>query len=331
MKNNNFLVLTKMIKVIPLIIFFQLFFIGFLHAGFFELAVINDKDGYTNIRDDTTTNSKIIGKVLENEIFIFRKTEGDWWNTRGANGNLVGYIHKSRVAPLKELPIIRIKPLFKKDWKKTYRQYTLENTSVEFYQARKNSRGRNENPPYFCSSYLQVTNSKGNMKYKHFPDIEPVGGWMGVWHVKHDALKNFIFFVKHGDYDGRTIIIDNLGDIYDIEGGLFTIYKNYVISIYCTDGNIYPIVWDLHKRNKTYDLSKDDSLPGEFEGREYKFFKSSNSFYLELFWGELEDRSINYYKLTSDGKFMKSTKKLNEKYYVELKPSKIELNMVNVR
>jgi hypothetical protein len=59
------------------------------------IAVINDRDGYTNIRR-SPGKAEIIGKVIENEQFTVYPNETAWWRIRTSKG-LEGFIHRSCV------------------------------------------------------------------------------------------------------------------------------------------------------------------------------------------------------------------------------------------
>lgn len=49
-----------------LLLFISLFHLQVCQA---QLCIINDKDGYTNVREKASQNSKIVGKVIENQVF----------------------------------------------------------------------------------------------------------------------------------------------------------------------------------------------------------------------------------------------------------------------
>ena len=66
---------------------------------------INDTDGYTNIRENSNIESKIIGKILEGKIFtFFIDKDSNWWKVKTKN-KLVGYVHKSRIKSVQELTV----------------------------------------------------------------------------------------------------------------------------------------------------------------------------------------------------------------------------------
>lgn len=110
-----------------------LLFISLLFAEVYQaqLCIINDKDGYTNVREKPYQNSKIIGKIVEHQAFAidsyvqdeenrskdwiavkfpinidkkseFLKFEGD---------EKTGYIHKSRLVELESFPKFESKEL----------------------------------------------------------------------------------------------------------------------------------------------------------------------------------------------------------------------------
>ena len=49
-------------------------------------AIIEDPDGFTNIRSGQSTQSAIVGKILEGEKFLTYKQSGPWWRVRKADG-----------------------------------------------------------------------------------------------------------------------------------------------------------------------------------------------------------------------------------------------------
>lgn len=49
-------------------------------------AMIDDPDGFTNIRASGSTQAAIVGKVLEGEKFLTYRQPGPWWRVRKADG-----------------------------------------------------------------------------------------------------------------------------------------------------------------------------------------------------------------------------------------------------
>ena len=99
---------------ISLIFLSLTFFIQNLNS---QLAVIEDPDGFTNVRQEPNGNSKIIYKLLESEIFsYFEGNSKNGWIEVSISKNkfdlycyesgnyLIGYIHESRFQPIENLP-----------------------------------------------------------------------------------------------------------------------------------------------------------------------------------------------------------------------------------
>jgi len=59
-----------------------------------DKAIINDPDGYTNVRNEPA--GKVIDKIYQYEIFTLQPKEGSWWSVKLFNGT-TGYVHSSRV------------------------------------------------------------------------------------------------------------------------------------------------------------------------------------------------------------------------------------------
>ncbi len=65
-------------------------------APFVRRAVINDPDGFTNVRQGKSASSDILARVQDGEIFYTYPQKESWWRIRTASG-VVGYMHNSRV------------------------------------------------------------------------------------------------------------------------------------------------------------------------------------------------------------------------------------------
>lgn len=66
----------------------------------FYKGVINDPDGYTNIRKSNNGKSYIIGKIMKGEVFTYWKTNDNWYIVQTESG-IKGYVHKNRIKPIK--------------------------------------------------------------------------------------------------------------------------------------------------------------------------------------------------------------------------------------
>jgi len=60
-----------------------------------EVFTINDPDGYTNVREEKKSTSKILFKINEGEEFKVISKKGDWWEIEF--NDKTGFVHKSRI------------------------------------------------------------------------------------------------------------------------------------------------------------------------------------------------------------------------------------------
>ena len=59
-------------------------------------AVIDDRDGYTNVREAGASTAGLLDVVRDGEVFFTFQQEGSWWRVKLANGK-TGFIHRSRI------------------------------------------------------------------------------------------------------------------------------------------------------------------------------------------------------------------------------------------
>lgn len=72
-----------------------------LNFGQSELAMINDPDGYVNVRADKSTDSEILFKIKETEFFLCEPTADNWWKIDNFYTK-TGFVHKSRIQLIKD-------------------------------------------------------------------------------------------------------------------------------------------------------------------------------------------------------------------------------------
>ncbi len=76
-----------------------------------RLAVIQDPDGFVNMRAKPDTDSEVVLKIQEDEFIVCEPAESDWWRVKDFFGNQ-GYMHKSRIRLVKDLPGKTLERLF---------------------------------------------------------------------------------------------------------------------------------------------------------------------------------------------------------------------------
>jgi hypothetical protein len=60
-------------------------------------AVIQDPDGFTNVRSGPSLNDDVVARVYLGEIFETFRQDGSWWQVRTKDG-VVGFMHVSRIS-----------------------------------------------------------------------------------------------------------------------------------------------------------------------------------------------------------------------------------------
>lgn len=71
-------------------------------AGRYRLAaMIDDPDGYSNIRAEPSSDARILARVNEGEAFTTYEQDGQWWQVRTADG-VTGYMARSRIRLLRD-------------------------------------------------------------------------------------------------------------------------------------------------------------------------------------------------------------------------------------
>ena len=79
-------------------------------------GIINDPDGYTNIREKPDKNARIVGRFIKNEIFYYTPTnQSNWWPVYKKNaGPQIGYIYRNRILTYPNFPP-KLKEIVKKE------------------------------------------------------------------------------------------------------------------------------------------------------------------------------------------------------------------------
>lgn len=76
-----------------------------------RLAVIEDPDGFVNVRSRPDVKSDVVLKIQKDEFFTCEPSESEWWFVKDFFDN-EGYMHKSRIRLIKDLPGKDLERLF---------------------------------------------------------------------------------------------------------------------------------------------------------------------------------------------------------------------------
>ncbi|GAA3652972.1 SH3 domain-containing protein [Flavivirga jejuensis] len=246
-----------------------------------KLGQINDPDGYTNVREKPTTNSRILFKILADEYFYYEDSgSNDWCKVTNMDGKS-GFMHKSRISSVNEFKI-KEKVYNSNEFKLKIREKNIGKTTIKLLQI--------QNPKYYCDAYVEITNLKTKeLKYKQ---IDALGSSAGVAFLEN-VIPNHILIVKHGDYDGRTIIVSESGKITEIPGGSVSklINNKYLINLAeCDLGYCGLSIYDIDKEKIVFNYDS-----------EFEIYEIKNKIVLDLDFENGKDYSvINFEKLQLD-------------------------------
>ncbi|WP_196889346.1 hypothetical protein [Aureivirga sp. CE67] len=203
-----------------------------------KLGQINDPDGYTNVREQKTSKSKIKFKVYEEEYFYFEELANEnWFKITNMDGDS-GFMHKSRIKEITEFKF-KGKTYKASEIKLKIRVKNIGETFVRIIQIK--------NEKTVCDAFVEVYNEKTEkFDYEY---IDPLGGSAGISFLE-DAVPNHLILTKHGSYDGRTIIVNNKGKVTEMTGGSISkiINNKYLLNFEeCDLGYCGMSVYDLQK------------------------------------------------------------------------------------
>jgi hypothetical protein len=280
-----------------------------------EIGVIWDADGNANVRSEPKTDSKVIGRLRQNELLYFIRSGNLWWKvtaTRWGEDVSVspppppernGYIHSSRIVPITNLSISEIETFYGPEWKKEKMETRFGSIKITLFNADRIGNADLYTVPESNSAYLEIKIQDHKPVRKYYPDINGLGGAADVRFVPVSSMPDFRFFVKNGDYDGRTIIVSKDGRVADIEGGGFILFDHFLISERGTDCCGEPIVWDLNSWKKVYDLLDDSCIEIASEPQ-FSYFIVSGKLYLKIEMPFGGDQPPQFFQLNKDGRFI---------------------------
>ena len=166
----------------------------------------------------------------------------------------------------------------------TSKEYFLDNITIKLNQEKDVSDGN------LCTATIITTKDKMTIDSVGFYS-EPVGGSYGI--SKGLKINGHFIFTKHGDYDGRTIIVNKNGKIHNIIGGLAYLDEasNLLISNYESDLAGFSL----------FDLKQDSVLMEmeDFENAPRSFHKDFGNRYFIACYNQ-EDEGLNVWEIESD-------------------------------
>ncbi len=224
---------------------FLVHFISFFTYAQSKLGVIDDVDGFVHIRVDTSSKSEIIGKIYEDEYFVyFEDTQSNWWPVI-SNNNILGYVHKSRITYLKDGFLVEGKET-DINVSLDIKNFKLKNVDIQLFQLNPTNYNSYE---FYCKALVRTLIDDKLADELMYDTIEAVGGSYGINFDKEQQLNDLFIAYKLGDYQGEIILVNLKGRISVFNGGSYFITQNgnYLVSNWNSDlGGL--TIYDLHKK-----------------------------------------------------------------------------------
>lgn len=130
--------------------------------------------------------------------------------------------------------------------------------------------------PLWCSASIEIIKNNDLLKKLSYENILPVGYYYGVFVPKVQPISKYFILVKHGDYNGRLLLINKQGKVTDLPGGLYFISKDnrYLFSKYTSDYS-YFLIFDLQLDKVVYESNTIPNIHQWYYQDDRYFFTSS--------------------------------------------------------
>ena len=251
-----------------------------------SIGIINDPDGYTNVRLSSGNQYPVIGRILEGEKFIyFPQKDENWWLVKPTNGPF-GFMHKSRIELLGEGYLSGDKDFSPHNSYSLKTEY-LGQVRIDILQIRPNK----DNSYFSCEAFIRTSIDGKLIQNRSFERIEAVGGNYGINYAETQPLEGYFLLSKYGDYEGELLIINRFGEIKSLFGGNFfiTADKNYIVSNWDSDLSGFSLI-DINNLN-TKESNELDFYFGEW------YYKGGNYYTAEWTGSEMLDKvfKLNFF------------------------------------
>jgi hypothetical protein len=119
----------------------------------------------------------------------------------------------------------------------TVTHQTVRKGTVEIMATQVKPEKQDLGRPLYCRAWVDIKVGNARAKKLVFPDIDPVAASYGLFMPQQQPIPGFLFFEKHGDYDGRLYLVDASGRVTNLKGGWFFLdpSKRYLFSEYGSD------------------------------------------------------------------------------------------------
>jgi hypothetical protein len=168
----------------------------------FEFAIIQDKDGFSNVREEPNLKSKIVGNIKNNEIiFVFDHEESNnMYSFQSAS--ISGFVHNSRIKRLTKLKDIKPSNQIENNIRFKHNNFEID-IFAEKFDAKKYSVQRNK------QGFVEKLNNK--IFYGTDGDLPKVALKSVVFKVNNKVIsidKNQVNDLFEPNFDNTKVFFD---------------------------------------------------------------------------------------------------------------------------
>lgn len=144
----------------------------------------------------------------------------------------------------------------KGDFIRSEAKYKLGDLQVAIQQV------KGDGTDFYCQAKIVTSRRRKLLDSLSFSP-EPVGGQYGI--SKAYRVGDHLVFTKYGDYDGRTIVINKEGEIFNLIGGknYYDMANQQLFSVYVSDVNGFA-VFDFSTDTVIFEMLRIDVEPVSF-------------------------------------------------------------------
>jgi hypothetical protein len=137
----------------------------------------------------------------------------------------------------------------------SHRDYPLGQFMIRIIHVKRKSDFDTAPPALFCRAWMEVRSGGRILHQVYFRDIDAVGGSFGIFLPQNQPFKNFFIALKEGDYDGRLLMVDKEGNLFNFPGGgyFITADKRFIVGEHDLDDGGALVVIDIAERKVVID------------------------------------------------------------------------------
>jgi hypothetical protein len=152
--------------------------------------------------------------------------------------------------------------------------------------------------PTYCNAWLKIEKNGKILHKRKYIKIEPLGGGYGLFVPSKQPSQKYFLVNKNGDYNGRSLLIDQDGNLIDLPGGLYFITDDnrYLFIEHEEDCCNELRVFDLELGKVVFSVSpekSDNSDVGDYESITY-YKKNKNVYVIFSYDGDTSNKIFKY-------------------------------------